>query len=104
MGTMSYCAIENVRSDMGSALDQMEKFVDGDNLNEYERRNMAGLANGCIEYLQLFLTAVQDERASGKHINWQGIAELAEKMAELSEDERNAEHDVEDEDEDEDEE
>ena len=101
MGTMSYCAIENVRSDMGSALEQMKKFIDGDNLNEYERRNMGGLANGCIEYLQLFLTAVEDERASGKGINWQGIAELAEKMAELSEEERNAEHDVEDEDEDE---
>jgi hypothetical protein len=104
MSTMSYCAIENVHLDMGSALGQMEKFIDGDNLNEYERRHMSGLANGCIEYLQLFLTAVQDERASGKYINWQGIAELAEKMAELSEEERNAEHDVEDEDEDEDEE
>ena len=97
MGTMSYCAIENVHSDMGSALEQMEKFVDGDNLNEHERLHMGGLANGCIEYLQMFLSAIENERASGKHINWQGVKEMVLQLEGMSEEELNAEHDVEDE-------
>ena len=96
MGTMSYCAIENVRNDMGSAIEQMEKFVDGDDLNQYERNNMSGLANGCIEYLTLMLNAIEDERTSGKHINWNELKELVARIEEMSEEELNAEHDVED--------
>lgn len=102
MSTMSYCAIENVHGDMGTALGQMEKFVNGDNLNEYERRHMGGLANGCIEYLSLFLTAIEDERASGKRINWDELKELVARLEELSDEELNAERklkDYEDEDE-----
>lgn len=99
MATMSYCAIENTHIDMGSALDQMEKFNNGDNLNEYERRHMGGLMNACIEYIDQYITACEDGRADTKGIKFDELRSLLARAEDLDSDVEVELEDSEDEDE-----
>jgi|Wag4MinimDraft_19_1082662.scaffolds.fasta_scaffold31512_1 hypothetical protein len=61
MGTMSYCAIENTRDCLGTAMEQLEKLVNEDTpINEYERRNLPGLVASCKWFVELYEQGMAD--------------------------------------------
>ena len=61
MPSMSYCVIENMRYDLGTLFEVLNGLIDdGDEINEYEQRNFAGLISGFREVVAMVDNAIAE--------------------------------------------
>lgn len=55
MTTMSYCAIENTRSDLGVCYRVLSDLIDNEEaIGEYEQRNLSGFIQMCRDVVALY--------------------------------------------------
>lgn len=60
MTTMSYCAIENTRSDLAICYGVLSALInDEESINEYEQRNLPGFISLCRELVEMYDYAVE---------------------------------------------